>query len=46
MFQSTFHLNGEEQRFEDFSVEDAVLQMDFNGYIQAEELAPFTVELK
>ena len=46
VFQSTFNLDGEEQRFEDFSVEDAVLRMDFNGYIQAEELAPFTVELK
>ncbi len=46
MFQSTFKLDGEEQSFEDFSVEDTVLRMDFYSFIPKEELAPFTVELK
>lgn len=43
-FQSVFDLKGEEE-YEDFALEDSVLQMDFNSFIWNKELAPFTVEL-
>jgi len=43
-FQSVFDLKGEEQ-YKNFSLEDTLLQMDFNSFIRNKELAPFTVEL-
>lgn len=43
-FQAVFDLKGEE-KFENFSLEETVLQMDFNSFIGNKELAPFTVEL-
>ncbi|MEG0449212.1 MAG: hypothetical protein RR595_05090, partial [Lysinibacillus sp.] len=43
-YQSVFYLNGEE-KIEDFSLQNTVLQFDFNGFIRTKELAPFTVQL-
>jgi hypothetical protein len=43
-FQSVFDLKGEE-KYENFTLEDTVLQMDFYSFIGNKELAPFTVEL-
>ena len=43
-FQAVFDLKGEE-RYKNFSLEDAVLKMDFYSFIGTKELAPFTVEL-
>ncbi|MGM0901318.1 MAG: DUF4179 domain-containing protein [Bacillota bacterium] len=43
-YQAVFDLKGEE-KFENFSLADTVLRMDFNSYIDNKELAPFTVEL-
>lgn len=43
-FQSVFHLNGE-NKLENFSLQDTVLQFDFSEFIASTELAPFTVEL-
>lgn len=43
-FQAVFDLKGKE-KFENFSLADTVLQMNFNSFIGNKELAPFTVEL-
>jgi hypothetical protein len=43
-FQSVFHLNGE-NKIENFSLQDTVLQFDFSSFIETKELAPFTVDL-
>jgi hypothetical protein len=43
-FQSVFHLNGE-NKIENFSLQDTVLQFDFSSFIKTKELAPFTVDL-
>ncbi len=43
-FQSVFQLDGED-KIENFSLQDAVLQFDFSSFIETRELAPFTVHL-
>lgn len=43
-FQSVFHLDGE-NKIENFSLQDTVLQFDFSNFIETKELAPFTVDL-
>lgn len=43
-FQSIFHLDGE-NKIENFSLKDTVLQFDFSSFIETKELAPFTVDL-
>jgi len=43
-FQSVFDLKGEES-FENFFLENTVLQMDFDSFIGNKELTPFTIEL-
>jgi hypothetical protein len=43
-FQSIFHLNGE-NKIENFSLQDTLLQFDFTNFIETKELEPFTIYL-
>ncbi|WP_042458936.1 DUF4179 domain-containing protein [Neobacillus dielmonensis] len=43
-FQSTFDLNGEEERIENFKLENTMLLFDFSSFVPSKELKPFTIE--
>lgn len=43
-FQSVFHLDGQ-NKIENFSLQDTVLQFDFSSFNETKKLAPFTVDL-